>query len=169
MSYQLKQKAPAKGGELIQEKAHDVSIIKKGEQYVAHSALIRKTGNVALMIAVAAIWMSVAAVHVVEAQGQGPCADDVQKFCKDVHPGAGRIARCLNEHENDLSLACKRQMAEVKKRVHEFREACEDDVLRLCAGVKPGGGRIIKCLKEYEYELSPECKAKMDTRKGQHK
>lgn len=136
---------------------------------MAHSALIRKTGNVALMIAVAAIWMSVAAVHVVEAQGQGPCADDVQKFCNDVQPGAERIARCLKEHENDLSLACKRQMSEVKKRVHKFREACEDDVLRLCAGVKPGKGRILKCLKENENELSPECKTKMDRRKGRHK
>jgi hypothetical protein len=135
---------------------------------MAHSVLIRKPGIVALMIAVAALGMCVAAVHVVEAQGQGPCADDVKKFCKDVHPGAGRIARCLKEHENNLSLACKRQMSEVKKGVHEFREACEDDVLRLCAGVKPGGGRIIKCLKENENELSPECKAKMDTRKGQH-
>jgi hypothetical protein len=136
---------------------------------MAHASNIRKPGIVALMITVAALWMSVAAVRLVEAQGQGPCADDVQKFCKDVQPGAGRIARCLKEHENDLSLACKRQMAEVKKGVHEFREACEDDVLRLCAGVKPRGGRIIKCLKENENELSPECKAKMDTRKGLHK
>jgi len=136
---------------------------------VAHLALIRKTGIVAIMIAVAALWMSVAAVHVVEAQGQGPCADDLQKFCKDVQPGAGRVARCLKEHENDLSLACKRQMAEVKKKVHEFREACEDDVLRLCAGVKPGGGRILRCLKKNANELSPECKANMDTQKGVYK
>ncbi len=136
---------------------------------MAHAYHFRKPGIVVLMIAVAAFLMSLAEVRVVEAQGQGPCAGDVQKFCKDVQPGAGRIARCLKEHENDLSLACKRQMAEVKKGVHEFREACEDDVLRLCAGVKPGGGRIIKCLKENENELSPECKAKMDTRKGQHK
>ena len=135
---------------------------------MAHSALIRKPGIVALVIAVAALWMSTSAVSV-GAQGQSPSADDVQKFCKDVQPGAGRIARCLKEHEADLSHACKRQMAEVKNRVHEFREACEDDVLRLCAGVKPGGGRIIKCLKEHESELSAECKTKMETQKGQHK
>jgi hypothetical protein len=169
VSYHLKQKIPAKGGERIQENAHDVSIIKKGEQYVAHSALLRKTGIVAIMFAVAALWLSLAAVHVIEAQGQGPCADDLQKFCKDVQPGAGRMARCLKEHENDLSLACKRQIEEVKKRVHEFREACQDDVLRLCTGVKPGGGRILTCLKENTNELSPECKAKMDTQKGVHK
>jgi hypothetical protein len=136
---------------------------------MAHLALVRKPGIVALMIVVAVLLMSPAAERVASAQGQGPCTDDVQKFCKDVQPGAGRIARCLKEHEADLSRACKRQMAEVKKRAHEFREACEDDVLSLCAGVKPGGGRIIKCLKEHESELSPECKTKMETQKGQHK
>ena len=136
---------------------------------MAHSAFVLKPGIVALMIAVATLWMSAAAVHVAAAQGQSPCADDMQKFCQDVQPGAGRIARCLKEHENDLSLVCKQQIAEVKKKVHEFREACEDDFLRLCSGVKPGGGRIIKCLKEHESELSPECKTKMDTQKGQHK
>ena len=136
---------------------------------MAHSVLIRKPGIVVLMIAAVALWMSTAAVSVGAAQEQGPCADDVQKFCKDVQPGEGRIAKCLKEHEADLSRACKRQMIEVKKRVHEFREVCEDDVLRLCAGVKPGGGRIIKCLKEHESELSPECRAKMETQKGQHK
>ena len=136
---------------------------------MAHSALIRKPGIIALVIAVVTLWMILAAVCVGAVEGQGPCADDLQKFCKDVQPGAGRIARCLKEHENDLSLACKQQMTEVKKRVHEYREACQDDVLRLCSGVKPGGGRIIQCLKEHESELSPECKAKMDTRKGQHK
>ncbi len=101
-------------------------------------ALRRKPRTVALIIAVAALWMSVAAVRVESVQAQGPCADDAQKFCKDVRPGGGRIAKCLKEHEEDLSSACKQQIVEVKKRVHEFREACDDDVLRLCARVKPG-------------------------------
>ncbi len=136
---------------------------------MAHSSRIGKPGIVVLIVAVAALWVSMTAVSVGAAQGQDPCAGDVQKFCKDVQPGAGRIAGCLKEHEADLSRACKRQMAEVKKRVHEFREACEDDILSFCAGVKPGGGRIIKCLKEHESELSIECKTKMETQKGQHK
>jgi hypothetical protein len=136
---------------------------------MAYSTHTRRKGIVAFMIVVSVLWMSVAALHVAEAQGQGPCADDLQKFCKDVQPGGGRIARCLKEHEDDLSLACKRQMTEVKKRVSELREACEDDALRLCAGVKPGGGRILKCLRENANELSPECKAKMETQKAIHK
>jgi hypothetical protein len=96
-----------------------------------------------------------------QAQGQGPCADDVAKYCKDVQPGGGRIVRCLKQHEQELSPACRQHAAEVKKKGQEFRAACEDDVFRLCGDVKAGGGRILHCLKQHEQELTPDCKAKM--------
>jgi len=40
-------------------------------------------------------------------EAQQACSEDIQKFCKDVQPGGGRIARCLKEHACDLSPACK--------------------------------------------------------------
>jgi hypothetical protein len=104
-----------------------------------------------------------------QAQGQGPCADDVAKYCKDVQPGGGRIVRCLKQHEQELSPACKQHAAEVKKKGQEFRAACEDDVLRLCGDVKQGGGRIINCLKQHELELTPDCKAKMQQKQSRGK
>ncbi len=33
--------------------------------------------------------------------------------------------------------------------------------MTLCKGVIPGGGRLLRCLKEHENELSPDCKAKL--------
>jgi hypothetical protein len=36
---------------------------------------------------------------------------------------------------------------------------CRDDAQKLCAGVQPGGGRAIACMKQHEAELSPACKA----------
>jgi hypothetical protein len=100
------------------------------------------------------------------AQRQGPCADDIAKFCKDVQPGRGRIARCLKLHEKDLSTTCKQQVAEVKKRGQEFRAACEDDVFKLCGNVQPGGGRILSCLKQHEQELTPDCRSQMQQKRG---
>ena len=38
---------------------------------------------------------------------------------------------------------------------------CFADKKKFCESVKPGGGAIIKCMKEHEAELSAACKAKM--------
>ena len=39
-----------------------------------------------------------------------------------------------------------------------IRAACAGDAQKLCAGVQPGGGRILACLKENEDSLSDGCK-----------
>lgn len=38
---------------------------------------------------------------------------------------------------------------------------CAADVKKFCSGVEKGEGRIMKCLKEHEKEISPECTEKM--------
>lgn len=129
------------------------------------SSGIRKTGITTVVIVVAALWtgLALAAAGAAQGQGQVPCADDAAKFCRDVQPGGGRIMKCMKEHENELSPACKERVAEMKKGFQEFREACQDDALKFCKdNIKPGGGRIVNCLKEHENELSPECKARME-------
>jgi hypothetical protein len=40
----------------------------------------------------------------------------------------------------------------------DARAACASDVQKLCAGVPPGGGRIIACLKQHQGEVSDGCK-----------
>ena len=39
-----------------------------------------------------------------------------------------------------------------------IRTACAADAQKLCAGVPPGGGRIVACLKEHKDSLSDQCK-----------
>lgn len=92
------------------------------------------------------------------------CKDDVQKFCATVEPGAGRIARCLEQNADHLSAQCKaegeKMRAQRTKRRGEMREvaeACKPDAERFCAEVQPGGGRIAQCLKQHQSELSEPC------------
>lgn len=39
-----------------------------------------------------------------------------------------------------------------------LRTGCTEDAQKLCAGVQPGGGRILACLKEHKDSLSDKCK-----------
>src|SRR5450631_1323847 len=39
-----------------------------------------------------------------------------------------------------------------------IQAACADDAQRLCAGVQPGGGRVVACLKEHKDSLSDQCR-----------
>ncbi|MDA8137082.1 MAG: cysteine rich repeat-containing protein [Desulfobacteraceae bacterium] len=87
-----------------------------------------------------------------------PCSTDVSQFCKDVQPGGGRIAGCLKQHESELTPECKAHIQASAKRWKDVHETCKDDVEKLCSGIKPGGGRIAKCLKTHENEVSQECK-----------
>ncbi|HSB52602.1 MAG TPA: cysteine rich repeat-containing protein [Dissulfurispiraceae bacterium] len=45
------------------------------------------------------------------------CAADVERFCKDVQPGGGRIAKCLKEHKSELSAPCTGKLAWAKAMV----------------------------------------------------
>ena len=51
-----------------------------------------------------------------------------------------------------------------------IRGACKNDVVELCKGVKPGGGRMAACLKEHKEKVSDACKSAIkeerDRRKG---
>lgn len=40
-----------------------------------------------------------------------------------------------------------------------MRAACQADLQTLCAGVQPGGGRIMQCLKQNREKLSAGCKS----------
>ncbi len=58
---------------------------------------------------------------------------------------AGFIASCLF-----LSPAKSQEM-------QDLSTYCMSDIERLCKGIEPGGGRIIKCLKANKKEMSVGC------------
>ena len=47
------------------------------------------------------------------------------------------------------------------KHFHAAREACQADVSKFCADMKPGHGRIVACLSQHTAELSDACKAQL--------
>jgi len=100
------------------------------------------------------------AFHV--AAAQQPCAEDAKKFCSDVRPGGGRVVQCLNKHDAELAPACREQLAAAKARVKEFVQACKADSEKYCKSVEVGSGRVLRCLKSHEADLSAECKAQLE-------
>lgn len=95
----------------------------------------------------------------------GPCFEDRQKFCSDVKPGAGRIFECLDEHEDDLSAACKDHIEKMSQKFQQFVDACRDDLAKYCPQVKPGQGRGIACLRGNEDKLSAACRNALPSNK----
>ncbi len=92
---------------------------------------------------------------------QRPCMEELEKFCKEVQPGEGRIIKCLQEHDRELSAVCRDKVRSILKRVDEAKQACGQDIGKYCAEVKPGGGRLIKCLTPHFNELAPACREKL--------
>lgn len=95
------------------------------------------------------------------ASAEGPCAKDREAFCKDVQPGEGRIIKCLKDNKDKLSAECKTHHEKMKAHHKEVKEACHEDVEKLCAAVEPGKGRIKKCMLEKKDQLSEGCKSEL--------
>lgn len=110
------------------------------------------------------IFLSVAAFFGVTAvSAKGECRADREKFCANVTKGDHKAMwQCMKEHENELSDACKNHIAKVREKSRETKKACKADYKKLCKDVKPGEGRILKCLKENEAQLSEGCKAALN-------
>ena len=89
------------------------------------------------------------------AKDGGACKADVEKFCKNVEKGGGRIKQCLQDHKADLSVECKTKM----ERHEQRKAACKADVEKFCKDIPRGKGQVRACMKSHESELSPACKA----------
>lgn len=87
-----------------------------------------------------------------------PCKVDVEKFCKDVPSGGGKLNVCMNEHENELSQSCQDKRVERKAKMAAAKKACEPDVQKFCKDIKPGDGAVKQCLQSHETELSQACR-----------
>ncbi|MCW5891318.1 MAG: hypothetical protein KIT14_12310 [bacterium] len=86
----------------------------------------------------------------------GNCGPDVEKYCKGVLPGRGRLLRCLESRAADLTPACKQTVG-----VPTFtnpESACHDDVVKYCRDAAPDKAKVKACLQENAAKLSDACK-----------
>ncbi len=115
-------------------------------------------------LVVLSVLLNVSTAQAEDKEKPGACRADLEKLCKGVQSGQGRIARCLAEHKDQLSAGCREKIARA-----ESRHPCMKDVKTLCKGVEPGEGRIAQCLKQHEAELSAECKVHQARESGGEK
>ena len=111
------------------------------------------------------------------------CRSDFKSHCSGVQPGGAEALQCLQRNGAQLSAACKTAVAAIGKGVPAASSEterpvvgppgpvppmhprkmlailalCRADQQTLCAGIPPGGGRIISCLAENAPRLSPGC------------
>ena len=89
---------------------------------------------------------------------QGACKEDVDKLCKDVTPGGGKMVECLKTHQSELSPKCSSHLKQVRQQLKHVSAACEPDMEKFCWDAPIGKGGLASCLKKHSEELSPDCK-----------
>jgi hypothetical protein len=92
-----------------------------------------------------------------KAYKEGPCSNDLKKFCARVKPGEGRVAKCMADNFRKLEPACQGTVQTALNKRGSMVKACKADTEKFCKGIRPREGRILSCLKQRESDLSPAC------------
>jgi hypothetical protein len=95
------------------------------------------------------------------AQIAGPCAETVAQYCKEVTPGGGRIMKCLSDHRDDQSMACRDWLDDQNKSLKELDTACPGDIARLCNFSNPDRIILYRCLEDNYVSLKSDCRDKL--------
>ena len=45
------------------------------------------------------------------------CKADAERICPGIAPGGGKLAACLKEHENDVSIGCAKALKAIKAKM----------------------------------------------------
>lgn len=115
------------------------------------------------------------------------CRSDYPKVCASVPPGGAPALECLEKNKARVSPSCQSALSAAsggaaaaaapagaapaaapttivlrpllpREELFIVRSACGADIRTLCAGVAPGGGRIIQCISNRAASLSPACR-----------
>jgi len=113
------------------------------------------------------------AVAVEQQMHSDACRSDVERLCKNVQMGEGRVAKCLKDNEAGVSAACKDHMTQLRERAQDrmkaFEQACKGDLDQYCKNVPHGQGKVVACLREHEAALAGSCKEQLSKIDERHK
>jgi hypothetical protein len=92
------------------------------------------------------------------------CATEISTFCSQVSPGEGRLLACFYAHEDKLSGQCQyalysaaAQLDQAVSALNYVATECNDDLIKHCAEVQIGEGRVIECLRANKDTVSAAC------------
>jgi hypothetical protein len=92
------------------------------------------------------------------------CTPEIESYCSQVTPGEGRLLACFYAHEDKLSGRCNWVLYESAAQLEQFAVAithlarqCRDDLVKFCAEVEMGEGRVASCLLKHQAEVSKGC------------
>ena len=101
------------------------------------------------------------------AANKNPCAKEIAKYCKKVQKDRVALLGCLEQHESELSDACKAYEAKLEGKKGEMREEakikmrfqrdCSADIKKFCQNVDPAQEGLVKCVNEHKNDLSTSC------------
>ena len=127
---------------------------------------MKQISIVLLMIAVlaAAATNAAAAQDLVQTVTNG-CKTEIEKYCKQVKPGEGRILSCLYAYQDKLSGKCEYALYDAAVQLERAVAAlsyvvneCGDDLEKYCSAVRAGEGRLLNCLEKNDKKVSSRCK-----------
>ena len=100
---------------------------------------------------------------------QKGCAAEIENYCSQVTMGEGRLLACFYAHEDKLSGQCQYALYDASAQLERAVSAlnyvagqCDDDIMKHCANVQAGEGRIIDCLKANSETVSGACMQAID-------
>jgi Golgi apparatus protein 1 len=102
------------------------------------------------------------------------CQDDLDKYCKAVTPGEGRLALCLAAHENHIGERCQYALYQGAVALEQaiaaisyVSRSCSGDAEKLCPETQPGDGRLLECLESKSDKVSSGCKKAVEDVTGE--
>jgi hypothetical protein len=93
------------------------------------------------------------------------CKIEIEKYCRQVTPGQGRVLSCLYAHEDKLSGKCEYALYDAAVQLERavaslsyVANECDADLEKFCRSIASGEGRLLDCLEKHDKKVSGRCK-----------